>query len=346
MSGVKKYRCLNCGAGLSFDPTSQQWKCKYCFSTFEKKELDEVPDQSKPKEVEEQAAPELDAYHCNNCGAELVTDQTIVSTHCLYCKSPAIIQSRVSGEFQPKNLLPFHLTKEQAEDIYREWIRGKKFAPDAFKDPEEIKKITGVYAPFWLFDCQTEGRLEGEGSKIRTWKQGDYQYTNTKYYRVVREGEVAYRHVPVDASKKLDENLMHCIEPYDYKDLTDFSMQYMSGFMAEKYDISREDAEKIMEQRVTQFTENELKKTVSGYGSFQTRHSDIRFSDQEACYSMMPVYVLIQEFQDKEFLFMINGQTGKVVGEAPVSPQKRNLFAAAVFAAVWVVGLMGGALLV
>lgn len=142
------------------------------------------------------------------------------------------------------------MTKAQAEEIYRKWIRKKIFAPSEFKTKEEIENVTGIYAPFWLFDCNIDGYIEGEGTKVSHWVQGEYRYTQTKFYRVLRKGLVEYNQVPVDASKKLDDTLMHKIEPYNYNDLTGFSMQYMSGFMAEKFDVESEEAKSVILLRI------------------------------------------------------------------------------------------------
>lgn len=342
MSTIKQYKCLSCKAGLEFDPPSQKWKCHYCFSEFTKEQLD-----AKQKEEEslDEDMPDLDSYHCSNCGAELITDKTVSATHCLFCKSPAVIKSRFSGRFKPRYVIPFKLTKDQAKELYRTWIKKHLFAPTEFKLQEEIDKITGIYAPFWLFDCKTDGSIEGQGTRVTSWRQGDYRYTNTKYFRVARRGKAEYEKIPVDASKKLDDMLMHLIEPYNYNDLTDFSMQYMTGFMAEKYDVESSDAQQTMKQRVDQYMEARLRETISGYTSYSTTSKQVLVLDVKDNYALMPVYLLVNKYKGKEHIFIVNGQTGKVVGDAPISFLKQLRFAGIIFAAVWVLAVFGGALL-
>ena len=336
-----QYKCLSCSAGLEFNPPSQKWKCHYCFSEFTKEELDIAMGQKPEAEEEEQL--ELDAYHCNSCGAELLADETTSATFCLYCKNPTIIKSRFTGKFRPKYLIPFRLTKEQAKDLYRTWIGKRMFAPSEFKYQEEIEKITGVYAPFWLFDCKTHGLIQGQGTRVKVWVQGEYRYTQTQFFQVVRRGIGEYKKVPVDASKKLDDNLMQLIEPYHYKDLIDFSKQYMSGFMAERYDVESAEAQTVAKNRVSQFTEKRLQETIGGYTSYHDTNRDIAVQESEENYAMLPVYLLVNKWKGNDHLFMVNGQTGKVVGEAPVSRWKQFRFAGIVFAAVWILGVFGGA---
>ncbi|HHT65426.1 MAG TPA: DNA helicase PriA, partial [Clostridiales bacterium] len=304
-----QYKCLNCHAGLEFNPPSQKWKCHYCFSEFAKEELDQV---HQAEDLDGEEMPELDVYHCSSCGAELIADQTTSATFCLYCKNPSIIKSRFTGRFKPKYLIPFHLTREQAKELYRKWIGKRLFAPGEFKYKEEVDKVTGVYAPFWLFDCTTNGTVQGQGIRVNHWRQGEYRYTRTQYFRVVRRGIAEYKKVPVDASKKLDDTLMQLIEPYHYKDMTDFSMQYMSGFMAEKYDVESEEAKAAAKSRVEQFTRNRLKETIGGYTSYHDTSSEISMVESEEHYALLPVYLLRNKYKGKDLLFIVNGQTGKV----------------------------------
>ncbi|MBC7958525.1 MAG: DNA helicase PriA, partial [Vallitaleaceae bacterium] len=212
------------------------------------------------------------------------------------------------------------------------------------KQKNEIEKITGIYAPFWLFDTRANGNLQGEATRVRSWTQGKYRYTETKHYEVMRSGHTRYDNIPVDASKKLDDGLMLLIEPYDYSGMTPFSMQYMSGFMAEKYDVEALEAEKIMEKRADSYMEARLRDTINGYTSFvpRGRQFDIESTTQE--YAMFPIYLLINKFKGKDHAFIVNGQTGKVVGDTPISGLRQLVFGAAVFAGVWIIAVFGGAL--
>lgn len=340
---VSEYKCLNCGAGLAFNPESQNWDCNYCFSSFSKEELDKA---YHVEAASEEDMPELDSYHCTSCGAELVADQNTSATFCVYCKNPTVIKSRFSGKFKPKSLIPFQFTKEKAQELYTNWVRRRLFAPSEFKSREEAEKITGVYAPYWLFDCEVFSAIEAEATTVKTWTSGDYRYTKTKYYIVIRGGTASYDNIPIDASKKLDDELMHKVEPYDYKDLKDFSMQYMSGFMAERYDVESDEAKKVMEQRVKNYMEESLKSTVKGYNSFRVTDVELQLLQANKDYSMLPVYLLVEKYKDKEHLFVINGQTGKIVGKTPISIVKMLAFGAAVFFGTWILTVLGGAFLV
>lgn len=342
MSSVKGYKCPNCNAPLEFNPPTQNWKCHYCGSEFNLEQVDTVH----KEEASDQDMQELDSYKCSSCGAELIADATTSATFCLYCKSPTIIKSRFSGRFKPKSVIPFHITKDQAKEIYKNWITKKLFAPKEFKQKEEIDKVTGIYAPFWLFDCKANGMISGEATRVSTWRKGDYLYTNTKYFLVTRKGTAKYKRIPVDGSKKLDDRFMQMVEPFDYSDIKDFSMKYMSGFMAERYDVESEQAKTTMQMRAKSYMEDRLRSTVTGYSSFSVRDKHIDLSNIEASYAMLPIYLLINKYKGKDHVFIINGQTGKVVGDTPISTLRQIVFALIVFVVTWIICVFGGALIV
>lgn len=346
METVKNYACLTCKAPLAFNPESQKWDCDYCFNSFDLVQLEAAPSTAQNDEELNVEQPELDVYHCQNCGADILADETTTATFCLYCKSPTVIKSRFTGKFQPKYVIPFKLSQEQAETLYKQWIQKRFFAPNAFKQKRKVEEIKGIYAPFWMFDSTLDGMLEGEGTIVNSWQDHDYRYTRTQFYRVYREGSVAYEKVPVDASKKLDDQYMHKIEPYDYQALVPFNMQYLSGFLAERYDVEALDAQKTMLMRVKGYANEKFKQSINKYHHFSASHESFQAAQIDHQYTLMPIYLLNNVYNGKNHMFIINGQTGKVVGETPISNQKRLAFAAAVFAASWVLAVLGGALFV
>lgn len=342
MTSVKEYKCPGCGAVLDFNPASQKWKCYFCHTEYDKNQFD----MEEKEESSDSDMPELDSYTCSSCGAELIADSTTSATFCLYCKSPAIIKNRFSGRFKPKSVIPFQLTKEQAKDIYKKWMKRRILAPSEFKQKEEIEKVTGIYAPFWLFDCKAEGSISGDARQVSTWRSGNYRYTKTKYFHFARNGHAFYSRIPVDASKKLDDKFMYMIEPFDYNAITDFSMKYMSGFMAEKYDVESSEAETVMKHRVERYLEERLRGTVDGYSSYTVNSRLVSLSNISSSYSMLPIYLLINKHKDKDHVFIVNGQTGKVVGDTPISIPKLIFFYLGVYIIALIIGFLGGALIV
>ncbi len=343
MIAVQDYTCLNCGSGLSFKPELQKWKCDFCHSEFEATDLDLSIEEKKSMEAEQM---ELDSYECNVCGAVLLADANTSATFCVYCKNPAIIKTRFSGKFKPDKLIPFKITEEQSRGIYRQWIKRRRFAPKTFRLSDTIMSIKGIYTPYWLFDGHASGKIEGEATRVRTWTSGDHQYTETKFYAVERDGTANYKKLPVDAVKKLDDALAQQIEPYVYNELIDFSLPYISGFMAERYDVDTSEAQIAMEQRAKAYLASTLKSRIKDYSTVKIKNAQIEVSDVQAHYAIFPLYMIVNQFKGKTYTFLINGQTGKISGETPIDVTVQLFYGVIIFVIGMLVLILGGALFV
>jgi DNA-directed RNA polymerase subunit RPC12/RpoP len=341
------YSCRNCGSSVQFNIPTGLWRCQHCQEEFSKDQL--TPVQSSggktfDNDTTENPVPDsqFTEYHCSNCGANVLAEENTSATFCLYCKSPAILSSRFSNEFRPQYLLPFKITQAKAIELYNEWIKKRFFAPRAFKSSAEAQTIRGLYAPYWLFNCAAKGKVEGEGRKVRSFTRGDYHITETKHYFVQREGLADYEKIPADGSKQLDDDLVFGIEPYDYSDLQAFSLQYMSGVFAEKFDVDSAEAETKVRPKAESFFYDRLQQTIEGYSSFSPALKQAEISELKADYALLPLYILTNIWKNKKLTFLINGQTGKIYGQTPIDGWWRFIFFLLLSAGFWVLGILVG----
>ena len=192
-----------------------------------------------------------------------------------------------------------------------------------------MQEIRGIYVPFWMFDGEAEGDAHYEAARSRTYRSGDYEITETKHYDVYRAGTVTFEKVPVDASSKMPDGHMDSIEPYDYKELKPFSTAYLPGFLADKFDVTVEQSRQRADQRCEGTLASALRGTVKRYDLCVLRESSVHLRRGKVHYALMPVWMLNTKWHGKDFLFAMNGQTGKLVGDLPVSWGKFwGLFAA------------------
>lgn len=327
------HKCPSCTATLPFDPTLQKWKCSYCGSEYTLEELEkyenaknadnsEKTNPSNDVNLGEDSTIDVDVYECQSCGAKILTDENTTATFCVYCGNTAIIKNRLTGTLRPTKIIPFKNTKEEAIKTFVNYRKGKPFAPKDFSNKENIEKITGVYIPFWIYDCEVAASLEAVGKNIKTWTSGDYQYTKTDTYKVLREGNMNYEKVPTDASSKFDDDIMDSIEPFNYNDLADFNMSYLSGFLSEKYDVEKSEAFERAKTRVVNSTNEKLKETIIGYSTYNVVSSNMNINLKDSNYILLPVWMLNINYRGKVRKFAMNGQTGKMVGDIPIAPSK------------------------
>ncbi|MCQ2974224.1 MAG: hypothetical protein MJ211_05370 [Bacteroidales bacterium] len=346
-------KCPMCGTSLKFDVGSGMFKCDFCGSSFSDTEINQITEkhsdsdvdinkseyknfenQEQIPEIKQQIPkfnqqnsleenPNLSLYHCKNCGAEMVTDPNTSSTFCVYCGSTAILKSRLEGEFRPKYIIPFSKTKEDAIKAYNIIRKGKFLAPNEFGKESNIQKITGVYIPFWLYSGKSTGHIDCKTKQTTSWRSGDYIYKKIDIYKEVREGYSTFEKLPTDASIKFADDLMDSIEPFEFDKLKPFNYSYLSGFLAEKYDVKSQQDEPRAKFRMENSLTNTLMQTIhSSNVTFDINKSFNTELQNEPEYALLPVWMLNTIIENKTYTFAMNGQTGKIIGDIPVSKNK------------------------
>lgn len=351
---VITYKCPNCGGDLRFDPESQRYKCEYCLSDFSQKELDEMTPEreagpaGQPEAAQqpgqEQQPGQAVLYNCPSCGAEIVTDETTTATFCYYCHNPVVLAGKLQGAYHPDLVIPFAIDRKKALEIFNQWIGRKKYIPKAFYSQEQIEKLSGIYFPYWLYNCQVDGRLDAEATKLKTWVNGNVQFVQTEKFDVSRAGQMPVEHVTRNALKKANRQLVEGVLPFEMDGLQPFSMGYLSGFQAENRDMERQEFEQEIEQEVREFAEGSLKSGISLYDSVNIRSQSAEIKDAAWNYTLMPVWTLTYKDakSGKIYYFACNGQTGKICGELPVDPGRLMTLFASIFAPLLVILLIVG----
>ena len=219
--------------------------------------------------------------------------------------------------------------------------QGKFFLPKCFTQENHVQKIQGIYVPFWMFDGVAEGDVHYKATRSHTYETKEEKVTETNHYDVYRAGSVAFEKVPVDASSKLPDNHMDSIEPYNYKELKPFSTAYLPGFLADKFDVTVEQCRQRADQRCEGTFLSSLRSTIKHYDSCTLTECHVHLKRGQVHYALLPVWVLNTKWHGKDFLFAMNGQTGRLVGDLPINWLK----VLGVFAAIAIpLALLGSAL--
>ncbi|MCM1027662.1 MAG: hypothetical protein NC432_14620 [Roseburia sp.] len=282
----------------------------------------------------------LEMQTCPNCGGEVPVEEHTSATQCPYCDSYLILDERVEGKYAPKLILPFQLGKESCKKSLRERFRKNLFAPADFLSEARLESMQGVYVPYWLFGYETHCSLQGEGTKVRVWRSGDTEYTETSLYAVEREIDIAYDKIPADASNAMPDPIMDLMEPYNYGQLESFKPEYLSGFYGEKYNMESTELEGRAREKMTESADIILRESYAGYSTFRAVNREIRARNSETSYGLLPVWKYDYTYNGQSYPFYINGQTGKIVGETPVSKGKALAYAGTVFVCVLAILLM------
>lgn len=311
---TKSTKCPGCGDTLFFDANFGKLACRSCGSVYNPANMSlsgnfSVGDK---KAAREEDADKVE-YVCDSCGATIVSNKETAATFCAHCGSPTLLKRRLEHEFAPDLIIPFSVSKEDACKLFKDWIKKQKMKPSDFCanfKPED--NIMGVYVPFWLIDAEVDGELSGTG----------YQFTSDGYnkFSISRQSRFGLRRVPFDGSKVIDNFLMRALEPFDYGKLEYYNDNFLPGFYAERYTETPLDITETIARR------------LDNYGAEAGKHlmmndydhvDNVRlhgFSENYKCaYAMLPVWFINYKYHGVTYQFGVNGQSGEVGGDVPVS---------------------------
>lgn len=329
---ITSYQCPACNGPLHYDPKLQKLKCDNCGSVFTTEEIDHFYEKKNAEAVgfdEEKAqndtsetsqwtdteARNLRAYNCPSCGAKLITDATTAATSCPYCGNPTIIPSQVEGSLKPDYVIPFQMTREDAVAQLKSFTRGKPLLPKTFRNENHIEEIKGMYVPFWLYDGNAHVHVRAHATRIYSHTTSRELITVTEHYLVIRDGNVTYQNVPADASTKMPDDFMDSIEPYDFSKMVPFQMSYLPGYLADRYDVTAKEDQSRADTRMKNTAMHEAEATMIGYATCIPEEQTVNVRSRGVHYAFLPVWMLSTRYHGKNYLFAINGQTGKMTGD-------------------------------
>lgn len=349
MSSSLTYKCPGCGGYLEFKPDQQRFVCPYCGLAIDEQEMKELAEAkaqaaaSGEDEAREQAAAHLRSYHCQACGAEIVTDDTTAATRCYYCHNPVVLGDRLDGAFLPDAVLPFQFDREQALAKFKDYLKRRRFVDHRFFSDDQLDCFNGVYYPYWLGDIEAESVFDGEGVRTNTTVNSRETVITKRYYRVHREGRLFFRSMIRKALNKVDRQLSDGIHPYQLEEMKPFSMSYLSGFLAEKRDIEQS----VVRDDILAEAKGYAPELIRRGSKFDSLNGQTTFQPEEPRmrYVLLPAWVLTYKHGEKLYYYMMNGQNGRVCGKLPIDSGKLASWAAGAFAVVTGLMLAGGAML-
>ena len=336
--------CPSCGAELRFDITSQQMICEHCRNGFDVENLqDNTSGDAKSQEYYDSYA-----YVCPSCGAEVdTTDKNDAVGFCPYCKGSSMIFDKLRKEWCPKGIIPFKITKDQCKELYCKEVKKHIFVSKQYRDPALIEDFRGIYMPYVDFVGHSRGDISVRAESDEEYL-GNYEYL-TKYYDLHGNADFTIKEtMSHDASVAFDDHISLKLEPYDKNEIKKFRPAYLSGFYAEVGDTDTNEYRSVVESEMKQAIHDEIINSQTLYHAAENQNLHIKKFDDEnkvplkvvqSDKNLFPVWFMSYRRGEKITYATVNGQTGKVSADLPLSPYK-ILIAALIFSVAIFAGLM------
>lgn len=329
----KRFPCEQCGAQLLYAPGTTSLKCQYCGhvtpipqSAEEIKELDfhEFLDQGRLNLAMETAK----VVKCQACGAEFTVDPNRQTSSCPFCGSNVIVPTDPEARISPASLLPFKFGAKEGRECYRKWIGSRFWAPNDLKRMSLMEGgLSGMYIPYWTYDSETTTwytGMRGEHyyeTETYTDSNGNEQtrtVQKTHWYPASGVVWVAFDDILVLASNKVPHKYAQNLGTWDLPELTGYQDAFITGYQTMRYDVDLEQgfgaAQNLMQPTIDQNIRWDIGGDEQQILSKKTQYDNITFK-----HILLPIWVGAYRYRGKTWNYLVNGRSGEVRGEAPVS---------------------------
>lgn len=332
-------KCLRCGGGLSFSPKHQALFCSQCGTAYDieknrdivKHDLNQVQDISESNKA---FAENNRVFNCENCGGKIVLNKLEYTKKCPYCGSQHIKKTRINPGISPDGIIPFKISEKEASENFKQLMKKKFFAPNAFKNKPIADKIDGMYIPTFSYDAHSETSYVGVIQEEETIVSNGR--SNVIQTRRSFSGKISFLHqnVLVEDSQNLNQLNFDKIKPFNYNELYKYDDDFIRGYMVEYHEhpvaTCTDVAHIIMKNDIERAIRNKVD------GNIVSLTTTVKYDNEKFAYYLLPTYKIEFMFKGKKYKSFVNGQTGKATGKAPVSKIKVTFFT------IFLVFLIGG----
>jgi len=264
----------------------------------------------------------------------VATDPATRSYVCPFCDSTYVVEfsQDATGRQRPEFVIGFAVAPEDARHSFYRWIRTNSwFRPADLKTAQIAEKLKGVYLPFWSFSVLAQSRWSATVGeywyRTETYTTTDSKgkiVTRTRRVRQTEWWPLAGRHhryysgYLVSGSRGLPQHQADRIQPFQLPALKRYEPYFLAGWLSEEYSVARDEAWEICQREFYQREHRNVAAFLPG-----DTHRDLsvqtEFTNVNSDLCLLPVYLLSYRYRGRLYRFLINGQTGKVAGDKPVS---------------------------
>jgi hypothetical protein len=339
---------------MSFDAGQGKLHCEYCQTSVDigaqegKQALVEYNlEGGLAKSADRGLGAAVKTTRCQDCGASVSFPEKVTATACDFCGSNQVLEQEANRNLiQPESVVPFKVDGTTAAAKFKSWVGGLWFRPSDLKQRASVTEMTGVYVPYWTFDARVDSSWTAQAGYYY-YVTEEYTETNSEGDEVTRTREVRhtrwepawgsrrdlYDDLLVCASKGLPESLTDKLSTFDTRELQPYSPAFLAGWKAEEYAVDLNEAWRRAIDRMEASQDSRCAGDVPG-DTHRFLNVTNRFSDETFKHVLLPVWLSAFRYNQKAYRFLVNGQTGEVVGKAPWSVIKIVLFIAALLGAI------------
>jgi predicted RNA-binding Zn-ribbon protein involved in translation (DUF1610 family) len=325
--GPETFDCPQCGANTSWRAAVGGTQCDFC-GFVQRSEAEAVGYAAKAGEFTLEAlrigdqgwGVDRSEIECGSCGAAFTVAAGAMAATCPFCGSHQVhVRQQATAGHRPGHLIPFGVEGEAATASARAWLGKGWVHPAGLREMSKIAQFTGVYVPFWVFDCRIQGSWRCEVGHHRTRRRSD---GTTESYTVWewKQGPIDIPWVGklVPGTSHLSSIVLGRVEPFPLEQLVEYRSEFLAGWSAQAYDVTLPDAWVTGRRELLEQSKEWCKATAGG-DTQRNFSAKLDLDDETWKHVLLPVHVSAYKFRGETFQVMVNGVTGEVGGQKPVA---------------------------
>ena len=318
-ANAERFMCPKCGGRMSFAPDGQSLVCEYCsrnqkFSVAQPGSAQEkdfliamATARGHGKPLQEQV------FHCEGCGCEFLLPPDQISSTCVYCGSPHVVNWESEEQLlAPDGIIPHSFDQSRAAKMLSGWLQSHQIKPETQLDPPR-----GIYLPLWTFDLG--GAIDYAGEMMDD-SEIHFNSRMPKTIRVNDSYPVQVNDIPIPASRKLSAVFLKLIPTFELRGIKPYDPRYLANWPAEVYDIPMAEASLDARSQAYKRYQNDLPNLLTPVKLIST--SSAKMTVESFRLNLLPVWMTELPFDGRQHLVLINGQNGTVASDLPEKREK------------------------
>jgi hypothetical protein len=315
-----RFMCPKCGGRMSFAPDGQSLVCEYCTRThalgFAPRPADEkdfitamATARGHGKPLNEQV------FHCEGCGCEFILPPSQISSACVYCGSPHVVNWESEEQLlAPDGVIPHAFDGKRAFKVLVDWVERNGIKPEG-----RIEAPRGLYLPLWTFDIggeieYTAEVYEDEENPFKT------RSSSRRVRRVSDSYPVLVDDLPIPASRKLAAVFLRLIPTFDLTSVQPYDPRFLADWLAEVYDIPLAEASLDARGQAYAKYKNDLPRLLPGTRIVHSSSAKMAINSFKLI--LLPVWMTELPFGGRTHLVLINGANGEVHSDLSKEKEK------------------------
>lgn len=250
------------------------------------------------------------SFDCKSCGASMSYDASAQALRCPFCGSTRMEKRPAARSVKPQSVVPFSVTREQAEGTLRQWLGNGFWRPADAARASTIGEMAAVYVPYWVFEATTDTMWTADSSPAPPGSRGDW-------YPVSGSHSSNYPGILIGGSSILTPQETESIAPFRIEGASRPEEVDLENVIVEDFRVPRKLARPLARGAIEQFERKACSLRVPNRS--RNLKVNVRVASMRGYPMLLPVWILAYQYKKNVHRVLINGQLGKIAGSAPFS---------------------------